>query len=505
MKPAWRLGLAAAALALLPAAIGQAWALELGALRLQSQRGQPLRAEVDVLQLEPGQAASLRLSIAAPAEFSARQLVWNEALNDIQITPHNNPDGTVTLQLSSSQPVRLPAFDLMLKADWPGGALIKAYTLVLGGSQTESSSAEPAASRYTVRRGDTLAAIAAGLPQASQVDLDQMLLALQQANPDAFAAHNVNLLKTGAVLKLPTAEQAQAIPVQQAQQKVAAQSADFDAYRQRLAQAGGGTVESGDSRSSGGRIQAEVKPAAGAVQDKLTLTQAASGSRAATEASLIAAQQQSQQLQQQLQAINTRVAALSTLVASAASAASHPKPAPVADSLLRQWLAPLAGVGVALLALLLWLRRQGVSERRATLGGTSLQPPALQPDSGPAPAGMTEAGMTDAGMTDAGMPDFFRAALALDLNLEPEPLPAVEAGAESTESTERTERTERTEPSAGVLTIDLSGFDDSLPRQRAKRPLFDFSGISLDLDPPEPPAAGAESVADPCSSASRSD
>jgi pilus assembly protein FimV len=55
-----------------------------------------------------------------------------------------------------------------------------------------------------VRSGDTLSAIAAGLPSAGH-DLDQVMLALLRANPDAFIGDNINRLKAGAVLRMPPA------------------------------------------------------------------------------------------------------------------------------------------------------------------------------------------------------------------------------------------------------------------------------------------------------------
>ena len=45
---------------------------------------------------------------------------------------------------------------------------------------------------------------------------DQTLLAILHANPDAFMADNINLLKKGAALTMPTAEQALSVPAEEA-------------------------------------------------------------------------------------------------------------------------------------------------------------------------------------------------------------------------------------------------------------------------------------------------
>jgi pilus assembly protein FimV len=54
---------------------------------------------------------------------------------------------------------------------------------------------------HTVRRGETLAGIAGGLRRG--YSLDQTIVALLRANPDAFIGGNANRLKAGAVLRLP--------------------------------------------------------------------------------------------------------------------------------------------------------------------------------------------------------------------------------------------------------------------------------------------------------------
>ncbi|MBC7991314.1 MAG: hypothetical protein H7Y19_17270 [Luteimonas sp.] len=56
---------------------------------------------------------------------------------------------------------------------------------------------------YAVKRGDTLGEIAGGIA-SSDYTLDQTMLALLRANPDAFIDGNINLVKQGAVLRVPT-------------------------------------------------------------------------------------------------------------------------------------------------------------------------------------------------------------------------------------------------------------------------------------------------------------
>ncbi len=124
-----------------------------------------------------------------------------------------------------------------------------------------------------IQRGDTASGIAAAhIPDG--VSLDQMLVAMLRANPSAFIGGNVNRMKAGVVLNIPSAEQAAATPRQAARQQVAAQTRDFNAYRRGLAQRSAATRTAAASRSASGGVQPQVREsrAAASLQDRLTLS-----------------------------------------------------------------------------------------------------------------------------------------------------------------------------------------------------------------------------------------
>jgi pilus assembly protein FimV len=130
---------------------------------------------------------------------------------------------------------------------------------------------------YRVRPGDTLSRIA-GRTQRPGVSLDQMLVSLYRGNPQAFIDNNMNLLRSGVVLQVPSAEAAKQVPAAEARQVIQAQSADFGAYRQRLAAAVPATKADEPARQATGKVQAAVedrKQAASTTPDKLTLSQGA--------------------------------------------------------------------------------------------------------------------------------------------------------------------------------------------------------------------------------------
>lgn len=78
-----------------------------------------------------------------------------------------------------------------------------------------AASAADAGQYGPVRRGETLSAIARGLGLRASYSLDQTMLALLHANPDAFIGDNINLLRSGAVLRVPDGgEVAQVTPAE---------------------------------------------------------------------------------------------------------------------------------------------------------------------------------------------------------------------------------------------------------------------------------------------------
>src|SRR5262249_11217036 len=104
-------------------------------------------------------------------------------------------------------------------------------------TQRTAAAAAPAAKagpesgdEYRGRPGDTLSKIASRT-QRSGVSLDQMLVALYRASPQAFMDNNMNRLKSGVVLSVPSAESANSTSASEARQVIQAQSADFGAYR----------------------------------------------------------------------------------------------------------------------------------------------------------------------------------------------------------------------------------------------------------------------------------
>jgi pilus assembly protein FimV len=173
----------------------------------------------------------------------------------------------------------------------------------------------------TVQAGDTASKIASAYKTAD-VSLDQMLVALLRANPDAFIRGNVNRIKAGAVLDLPDASQASSVPSTEARRMVTAQSHDFTEYRRRLADNAPESSVADAGRQASGKLQANVEDrnAANAAADKLKVTQ---GGRAGatTAEDKLAQTRQAQESSARVAELSKNISDLSKLQ-SASSAAS---------------------------------------------------------------------------------------------------------------------------------------------------------------------------------------
>ncbi len=159
---------------------------------------------------------------------------------------------------------------------------VRAPAPVAAAATPTPAAANDAPQTVRVRPGDTLSRIASRTSQG-QVSLDQMLVSLFRANPQAFMGENMNRLKSGSVLNLPTADEAAAVGAAEAREIIVAQSADFDAYRQRLAGGATTVADEAPARQASGRVQAQVddrRRSAADTPDKLQLSQGGLGADA---------------------------------------------------------------------------------------------------------------------------------------------------------------------------------------------------------------------------------
>ena len=113
-----------------------------------------------------------------------------------------------------------------------------------------------------VKRGDTLRKIARNV-NTEGVTLEQMLVSLYHANPDAFAG-NMNVLKTGKILRIPETARVVETGQSEALKEIRIEAANWNAYRRKLADAAGDTTTPDARSAASGRVMTGVDEKAAA-------------------------------------------------------------------------------------------------------------------------------------------------------------------------------------------------------------------------------------------------
>lgn len=194
--------------------------------------------------------------------------------------------------------------------------------------------AEPGADEYRVKSGDSLSRIASRT-QRPGVSLDQMLVSLYRANPQAFVEQNMNRLRSGVVLAVPSADTAKSVSVSEAKQVIQAQSADFGAFRQRLAGAVPEARAEGNARQASGKVEAAVedrKQSAMPAPDKLTLSKGEVAANSTAPDTLISKERERKDVDTRVAELSKNVDELKKLSGATAAVKESPALAPVSAS-----------------------------------------------------------------------------------------------------------------------------------------------------------------------------
>lgn len=311
-------------------------AAALGDATVRSALGQRLEADIELASLTAAEAESLAVRLAPATAFAEAGLDYPALLRSLRFSIERRGDRSV-VHVSSDLPVNEPFLTLLVELNANGTRMIRQYALLLDPPAVQTPSdtaaivppqpapvpvppaaaattanpsadgapaadaakaAAPSPSTRVVRRGDTLRSIAATV-QPQDVRLEQVLVALQNANPDAFIDRNIHRLKSGSVLTVPDADAMRSVDAGEARRVLRVQTADFIRYQRRLAEraapaaavassAPGASDAAADAgnRSSSGKVGVQVAEpqAAPASQDRLTLAAPGKGEAAGTAA-----------------------------------------------------------------------------------------------------------------------------------------------------------------------------------------------------------------------------
>jgi len=205
-------------------AAGQAGALELGELQVQSKLGQPLRASIafalgpnEVLEAScvsirsTGSGLPGALGTSISVANGVISLTGRTAVREPILTANLVVNCPYTPHVSRDLMLFLDPTDVVVFANQTAPVAVPARPATAAQARIEPAvQREPVAttpieqaSRYRVVPGDSLSAIAGRL-QDREIGLQATMNAIFEANPDAFLAADPNLLQAGSWLTIPS-------------------------------------------------------------------------------------------------------------------------------------------------------------------------------------------------------------------------------------------------------------------------------------------------------------
>ena len=314
----------------------QALAIQISSPVLYSRQGEALKLSFLITEVSAVEEEGLKVALAATKVYQSTQIAKVDGLDDIKFEINKQADGTFKVLMTGNQPMPQAHADLIIDLEWASGRryinlgvdfeesatksapapdekpqtaqpvpdpappTAPAEKNIAEPAKTESSQQKPApapeastsaqtpaatpaetaspaspeasANSIEVKKGDTASKLLLAHP-VQGVSLDQLLLAMLHMNPSAFVNDNVNRLAAGALITMPTADEAGTYDPKQARESIRLQATDFKTYRASLAAKVPNAKQANASkRESSGNLKADVAATAKAPDDQLTLS-----------------------------------------------------------------------------------------------------------------------------------------------------------------------------------------------------------------------------------------
>ena len=234
---------------------GIVFAFGLGEIEINSALNQPMDAEIELVGFKAAQIDEVQVELANQQMFERVGVPRPYILTRLKFTPMISR-GKPIIRITSTDAIREPFLTFLIDVRWAKGKLLREYTVLLDPPvfgekaratiQAPKVAAQPAPKKNTVvttpaprvpapsvrpkqatvpstvskpvtlkktksqpstrsvRRGDTLWSIAEPYARENGVSVNQMMLAIQSANPGSFSSNNINNLKSGVVLRIPS-------------------------------------------------------------------------------------------------------------------------------------------------------------------------------------------------------------------------------------------------------------------------------------------------------------
>ncbi len=235
---------------------GMAGALELGDISSRAALGQNLSANIDLRGAADLSADDVVVSLASAEDFERLGVDRSVVTSGLTFTPDLGKNGRGVIHVRSSKPIREPYVNFVLQVVWPQGRLVREFTVLLDPPTYLASpvtppaiapvaaarapltppvappvASAPPADSYRIQRNDALWDIASRNRPSASVSVMQTMAAIQRMNPDAFVDGNINRIKVGQVLRLPSEQQVREQSHAQAVAQVQSQNAEWKAKR----------------------------------------------------------------------------------------------------------------------------------------------------------------------------------------------------------------------------------------------------------------------------------
>ncbi len=240
------------------------YALGLGDLSSKSLLNQNFEGDIRLLSVKPDEMEGVRVKLGDVEAFSRAGVERPFYLSLLKFEPMITGGGKPVIRVTSDFPIREPFLNFLIEVNWPKGRLLREYTVLLDppttiarrapsvapAERTRAAASEPAApqpaaqaapaaaaasvtpaasadappldpvadgvSEYgPVEAGDTAWGLAQKL-RPGGVSMEQMMMALLAANPQAFIGGNINRLRSGQILRVPALDEIRELSRQQA-------------------------------------------------------------------------------------------------------------------------------------------------------------------------------------------------------------------------------------------------------------------------------------------------
>ena len=231
-----------------------AHALGLGELASKSRLNQNFNGDITLLSVTNEELDGIRVKLADAEAFQRAGAERPFYLSLLKFSPQLNEAGKPVIRVSSEFPIREPFLNFLVEVNWPNGRLLREYTVLLDPPTTtmrrppqtaapvaRTRPAPPVAApvrsaplpaptpRAAPAPGVRATAGEYGPVQASEtawsiakkvrpsgVSMEQMMMALLSANPEAFIDNDINRLRQGRILRVPALDEIQQLTRQQA-------------------------------------------------------------------------------------------------------------------------------------------------------------------------------------------------------------------------------------------------------------------------------------------------